>query len=346
MQKRQRKVVTLVDVAQAAGVSSATVSRVINGHSQVRDATRSRVNAAIERLDFSPNLAARMLAGAKEMRICLLYTNPSSSYLGELLLGAVTASSEVGASLVVEYVEEGVSTHYLRDKLLNQWDGIIVPPPICDFNSIQELVSDGSKPSVLLSSSMEVRRAHVMRIDDFLAARQVTEMLIAKGHREIAFIKGHPRQSVSESRYNGYIEAMSQVVENVRPDLIEQGFFTYRSGMDAAAKLLAQSDPPSAIFASNDDMAAGAIAAANKLGLSVPKELSVVGFDDSPMANSVWPPLTTVRQPVAEMAAEAVRIVRADFDNVGGSQQPLNVDMDHFIVERESVAAPHLRPQR
>ena len=338
--KSRKKSVTLADVAKDAGVAPITVSRVINGDEKVRDRTREKINASIKKLNYSPNIAARNLASGRPFRVCLLYGNPSSAYLGELLMGALEAASGFGARLVVERVEDTVSASDVAVNLRQNWDALIVPPPISDVSGIRKLVSEEDFPAVFISSATEPGRANEIRIDDQASSKQVTELLIERGHKRIGFVKGHPNQTVSEKRYEGFCRALNGAGLDVRSDYVKQGFFTYRSGLDATQELLDLPEPPTAIFASNDDMAAGALAAAAGKGMSVPRDLSVVGFDDSPIASTVWPNLTTVRQPVADMAAEAVSVVRKMWQSDASGVDFKTIVLAHHLVERDSVSVP------
>ena len=338
--KTRSKATTLSDVAKDAGVSPMTVSRVINGDHRVRSTTREKVTESIDRLKYTPNVAARNLAGVKSLRICVLYGNPSSAYLGELLMGALETASEVGANLIIERTDESVSASQIIEHFHRDWDALIVPPPISDVPGIRRLVASEEFPTVFISSATEPGRALEIRIDDYEAARQVTELLVEKGHRRIGFIKGHPNQTVSDMRYRGYCDALAEAGLKKDASLVTQGFFTYRSGLDAADELLEQSDRPTAIFASNDDMAAGVLASAARHGLSVPRDVSVVGFDDSPIATTVWPNLTTVRQPVAEMASQAVSMVVNALRTKSGKVEKDVVILDHHLIARDTVSSP------
>lgn len=338
--KTKSRSVTLADVAKHAGVSPMTVSRVINGDEKVKDTTRTRVNESIKALNYAPNIAARSLAGAKALRICLLYGNPSSAYLGELLMGALEAASDLGAHLIVERTDENITATEIAGHLGRDWDALIVPPPISDVAGIRRLVAKENFPTVFLSSATETGRANEIRIDDEAAAYQITQALFEKRHRKIGFVKGHPNQTASEQRFQGYLRALRENGLEADEDYIEQGFFTYRSGLDAGEALLSLSEPPTAILASNDDMAAGLLAAAARHGRSVPRDLSIAGFDDSPIATTVWPNLSTVRQPVAEMASKAVSLVWKLGQGKQSSMQVETIVLDHTLVERDSVSVP------
>lgn len=327
---------TISDVAKHAGVSTMTVSRVVNHDNKVREKTRILVENSIAALHYSPNVAAQNLAGGRPLRICILYGNPSSAYLGELLLGALEAASTAVANLIVERMDtENLTLDDLKLKFHKDWDAMIVPPPMCDIVGIRKLVAAENFPTIFISSARELGRANEIRIDDRLAARDVTQYLIGKGHENIAFIKGHPNQSVSKARFDGYRDALDDANIAFKSEYVEQGYFTYKSGRDAADILLSLLRPPTAIFASNDDMAAGVLASATRHGFQIPKDLAVVGFDDSPTASIVWPQLTTLRQPVAEMAAKAVEILTMDRRNDDVKMQSIILKYD--FIERAST---------
>jgi LacI family transcriptional regulator len=181
-----------------------------------------------------------------------------------------------------------------------------------------------------------------VRIDDYHAAREMTLHLISLGHTRIAFIKGQPTQTASAQRLAGFEAAMEESGLEVDPALVVQGYFTYKSGLEAAEKLLGRKRIPTAIFASNDDMAAAAISVAHRRALDVPGDLSVVGFDDTPIATTVWPELTTVRQPIAAMAEAAINLllhkIRRPKDR--HATQPVDHLVPYVLVKRDSVAAP------
>ena len=203
-----------------------------------------------------------------------------------------------------------------------------------DSIELRQLVEQNQIPAVFLLSADESGSVHQINIDDYHASREMTEFLISNGHTKIGFIKGDKSQSVSKQRLQGFRDACKAANIDVQKDYIQSGRFTYQSGQKAALKLLSLPSPPSAIFASNDDMAAGAIAAAAQLSLSVPNDIAIAGFDDSPIATIVAPPLTTIRQPVAEMAKQAVRAI---MDTGAHSGTPLVELATHEIVKRGST---------
>ncbi|MYN18125.1 substrate-binding domain-containing protein [Rugamonas sp. FT107W] len=338
---------TMIDVAKLAGVSPMTVSRVMNGDTRVREVTRNRVGKAVAALNYVPNQAARRLAGAPPIRVGFLYSNPSAGYLSELLVGLLNQASPNNVQLLVEKCEaDEQAADQARRMIANGIDGIILPPPLCDTpNLIDAIVASGT-PAVTVACGSPDDRVCAVSIDDFHAAHAMTNHLISLGHQRIGFIIGHPNQTASARRLAGFQAAIAEKRAQSGPELIVQGLFTYRSGLDAAETLLGLEQRPTAIFASNDDMAAATVAIAHRLGLDVPGDLTVAGFDDTALATTIWPELTTVRQPITDMAAAAVQFLvrQINAQRDGEDEAPEHVVMDYKLIRRQSDAAPRMRP--
>jgi len=351
--RRSGRVITIHDVAQHAGVSPMTVSRVINGESNVREETRARVAASVAALRYLPNQAARSLASADATHIGILYANPSANYLSEFLLGSLEQSSLSGCQLVIEKCEGAESeVEAIRRLVKGGIDGVVLPPPLCDSEESLKAVREAGISAVLVASGKPAPDMSAISINNFEAARAMTRHLLELGHRRIGFINGHPNQTATGQRFHGYVEAMTEAGLSVDADQVAQGYFTYRSGLEAAEKLL-DSGRPTAIFASNDDMAAATMAVAHRRGLDVPSDLAVTGFDDTPLAATVWPALTTIHQPIAEMAREAVRLLVEQIRSRRGGSEPqvMHKMLKFTLVKRESSAppegpAPDKRPPR
>jgi LacI family transcriptional regulator len=334
---------TIVDVARHAGVSAMTVSRVVNGETNVRDATRRRVTEAIRELGYSPNPAARSLASAQSLRIGLLYSNPSAAYLSEFLLGGLDQCSRSAIQLIVEKCDaEDAEQAAVDHMILSGVDGVILPPPLCDSHLIVEGLAAAGIPTVVVATGHPPASASAIRIDDRKAAETMTRHLIQIGHARIGFVRGHPNQTASGLRHEGYAAALAAAGLPLDPSLVVQGYFTYHSGLEAADALLDLPVPPTAIFASNDDMAAAAVAVAHRRGLDVPHDLTVCGFDDTALATTLWPELTTIRQPVAEMSRRAVLLLLDAIrrKTEGKPIQPAAEVMDFTLIQRQSDAAP------
>jgi LacI family transcriptional regulator len=342
--RRQSGQPTISDVARLAQCSPMTVSRVINNEASVREQTRAAVLDAIERLNYKPNRAARSLAGASQMRIALLYSNPSASYLSELLMGTLEQASRSDVHLVVERCEFDKDEERVVRRLIdNGIDGFLLPSPLCDEAALLDMLAEQGSCTVLIGPGKAHPDHAAVMIDEYQAAHDMTSHIIGLGHRRIGFIVGNPHQTASGQRLSGYLDAMKQAGLEVSDSLVMQGLFTYRSGYDAAVRLLDQPDAPTAIFASNDDMAAAVVAVAHRRHLDVPVDLSVCGFDDTAIASTIWPELTTIRQPIAEMARRAVDLLANELrGGRSGKVKPTHLTLDYTLVRRQSDAAPGL----
>lgn len=335
---------TIVDVAREAGVSIKTVSRVLNHEPGVHDSTRDQVLKVVEALRYRPKQSARSLAGGRSFLIGLLYYDPSASFVGSVQQGATLRCRELGYHLVVESLHNDapdLRQQIDRMVLALRPDGMILTPPLCDNPEVLAALRESGTPFVLMSPERDIDGVPSVRMDDTHAAEEITNLLLSLGHERIAFIKGPADQSASALRYAGFVNAMQAHGLAPDPELIQPGTFTFAGGRDAAHQLLSRRQRPTAVFASNDEMALGVLAAAQRLGLSVPGELSVAGFDDSPTAALVWPPLTTVRQPVAEMARAAVEMLvgRNKADAAAQPDADLHQVLAHELVVRDSTRA-------
>lgn len=331
---------TIYEVARRAGVSIKTVSRVVNGEQKVSAETRERVIAAVNHLNYRPNISARALAGSRSYLIGLYFDNPSLEYVSRVERGAMAACREAGFHLIVEELQADgpdVAERVRQSQAAVAMEGVILTPPLCDRMDILEALEAAGTPYVRIAPALDRERGDYVYLDDRRAAQEMTDYLLGLGHRRIAFIGGPADHLAAVQRRDGYLEAMraADLTDLVR---LEEGAFTFRSGSAAAVTLLEGPERPTAIFASNDDMALGVIMAARQLGIETPRDLSVVGFDDSPSAQVVWPQLTTVRQPVREMGQAAAELL------VGpraGRMEPVARQLPFEIIRRESSGPPH-----
>ncbi len=334
--------ITIKDVAQAAGVSFKTVSRVLNDEPNVREALRERVKAVAAELGYVPNVAARDLAGGRSFLIGLMFDNPSESYISKIQTGAITRCRTTGYYLIVEPLEPTDDAKRALDPILSRLrvDGLILTPPICDNAAVLEAIERAGVRYVRIAPDRDLPRAPCVTMDDVSAAYDMTQRLLALGHRRIAFIKGLPEHSATPRRLEGFQRAMGEAGVIIPPGHIEAGAFSFESGMVAAERLLALDQRPTAVFASNDDMALGVMWAAMRAGLSVPGHISVAGFDDSEPARMAWPQLTTIRQPIAEMGAAAVDLLIEANARGRGSRPVASRQLDYELIERGSTARP------
>jgi len=347
-ERRRRSAPTLDDVAKHAGVSSMTVSRVINGAPTVREATRRIVNAAIAELGYLPNEAARSLAGVKQIHIAMLYAKPSA-FIAEFLFGGLEQVKKHNAQFIIEKCGENSKASSEIERIVSDGaDGLLIAPPLADSDQVLDFVQSNEIPAVVVSSSHVRDSVCAVGIDAYRAAREMTRHLISLGHRRIGFIAGHPKHATSALRLAAYRDSMTEAGLAFTDEHIAQGDYTYRSGLDAAEQLLSLESRPTAIFASNDDMAAATVAIAHRHGLDVPADLSVCGYDDTPLATAVWPPLTTIHIPIAELSRAAadllVEAIRAK--QLGQKHSPKHVVLDYALIRRHSDAPPRMQRQR
>jgi len=336
-----RQSITIKQVAERAGVSLMTVSRVVNDKGLVKPATREKVQKAIEELNYRPNISARRLAGGKALFIGLVYHNPSPGYLTKILLGSLSACRRNGHHLLLEDLGERTPDSdpkaHARSLKAAGLDGVIITPPMSNNMPLIEAIEAAGLPIVRVAPEDIHTDKPRIAMDDVLAARQMLQHLVDQGHRRIGFVKGPHDHPSSRHRFEGFTAGMKENGIPLEECLIKTGDFTYRSGLDAGRVLLSHAEPPTAIFASNDDMAAGIVAAAHMMGLTVPDDVSVAGFDDTELATNIWPELTTVKQPIVEMSRKAVELLIAVIRN-----DPITINnyrglMDFELMSRDSV---------
>lgn len=328
------------DVAKLAGVSMMTVSRVLRNEEKVKEGTRKKVQNAIKKLEYTPNISARSLASSKSHLIAFLYQNPSEGYVGQLLIGTMKKAQMRGYSLVLNNLdgsEDDVSAALKELLESSRVDGLILTPPFSDSEAILDMLSSTGLPTVRISPERKDYPFPFVCMDETKAAFDMTNYLIDQGHTRIGFIKGHPDHSGSHLRYNGFMEAIKARQASMPDHYFTQGMFNYQSGFEAAEKLMQLEDRPTAIFAANDDMAAAALSAAQKHHLPVPEAISIVGFDDAPIATSIWPRLTTVRQPILEMAEMATDLLIDELTGKRDKSKPRQNTMDYQLAIRDTV---------
>lgn len=324
------------DVAEAAGVSIKTVSRVLNQEPNVRDETRKRVEHAVASLQYKPNLSARSLAGQRAYVVVLVYDNPSRNYLTEIQGGVLEACRARHFNLVLAPVESDHGDYLpgLVDLIdHSRADGIVLVPPLTDDMALLQQLQARAIPVASISPRTLDGRIGVT-LDERCAVRELVAHLVALGHRRIGHIKGPPQHGAAGWRQSGYREALKLAGIAYDPTLVVKGEFTFESGVRGANRLLDLPMPPTAIFAANDDMAAGVIRVAGERGLSVPRDLSVCGFDDTPLSRQLFPSLTTVRQPTSDMGRIATQeLLNALRDPSSAAM----VKMDYTLQLREST---------
>lgn len=329
---------TMQDVARRAGVSIKSVSRVINDEPHVSAKLRRRIELAIEASNYVPDLAARSLAGGRSFTIGVLFDNPSPNYTMKVQSGIYRACMEHKYHLRIDSLDTRCNDADLTKQLAallhnGRIDGFVLTPPISDNRLALDFLEQHNIHFSRLAPMVDALRSPAARMDDFGAAQEVADMLWSLGHRRFAIINGHESHGAAQARRSGFIGRLLELDPSIQ--VAEAcGAFDFIQGIEAGRELLAGDNRPTAIFAANDDSAVGAMVAIRELGLQVPDDISICGFDDSWTSMAVWPLLTTVRQPIEDMAYAAAKLV-IDRPSPGESHKILT--FDHTLVERTSV---------
>jgi LacI family transcriptional regulator len=345
---RRRQSVTIKHVAAEAGVSLQTVSRVINSEPNVRPAMQERVQAAIDKLGYVPSLAAQRMSGSRSYLILAIndrdrtiadwQARQGSDWVDQMLLGGMLKCAEYGYRMIFELVDTH-SDHVERELgaaiAALQPDGIILTPPHSENAQITGLLVDHKIPFARIGSKT-AGPGIAMTMGDENSARLATGHLIALGHRQIAFVAGSEEYSLSQRRLDGWRDAMA-AAGLAADDLCARGDFSYASGVAAATALLARSPRPTAIIASNDQMALAVLDTATKTGLRVPEDLSLVSFDNTPVVRFSNPQLTAVDQPIAAIFSKAVELLIRN-GHAPAPEQPVVIASS--LVVRGSTAPP------
>lgn len=336
----ERGRITINDVARLANVSKKTVSRVINKSPSVRDETRKRVEAVIAEYGFKPDPQARALAFRRSFLICLAYDNPSPQYVVNMQRGILDVLEGTDYQLVLHPVDRSDPDHQDRIRRFiesHRPTGVIMPPSVSEDDTIADMLSALGCDYVRIASVELDEPERMVRTHDAKGAAHAARHLATLGHKRIAHIHGPKTFRSAHERLFGFREGLSEFGLELSNDLTVEAGYTYDSGVQAADQLLARVDRPSAIFAGNDEMAIGIYTSARKAGLKVPEDLSIVGFDDTPMAARIWPPLTTVRLPIREMGREAaLSLLHAVSENGKRRRESFTPE----IIVRESTTKP------
>lgn len=330
---------TINDIARLSGVSKKTVSRVINKSPALSTKTREHVERIIAEVGYVPNPQARALALRRNFVIAIIHDNPNAQMLVNVQKGMLEAIAGSDFGLMVQPVDRNSPTIKadIRAFLERQRPyGVMLLPPISQDDDLAQMCRDMGTRFVRMGSVALDDPEHSVTSNDRPAARAAVNYLIEAGHKRIAFIEGPPGFLSASERRAGYEEAMLAAGLAIDPALIQSGSYTFESGVLAGTALINGADRPTAIMASNDAMAIGAMTAARRHQIDIPRELSIVGFDDTPSSSHVWPALTTVRWPISAMAKVAALklIAGPEAKAVKDSWLPSE------LIERDSVAAP------
>ena len=284
----------------------------LNHEPKVRESTQERVQRAMELLNYSPNTSARRLAGKRSYLLGLLYDNPGNNYITNIQLGALAACREDHYDILIYpcNYKDAKLPEQIRNMFRNvRVDGLLLTPPICDVEAVSQVLRQIDAPNVVISQGASNGSRWSVGTNDQEICAKMVHHLAELGHRRIAFVRGDPDHHAIEKRFEGFLEGMQQCGIETFPEYHLKGSNVFASGIACGRQLLELGTPPTAVFCANDDMAAGVMNVAHEKGLSIPADLSVAGFDDTPLASQTWPPLTTVRQPINDMASLATRFL-------------------------------------
>ena len=333
---------TINDIARLANVSKKTVSRVINESPFVREETRTRIAEIIRSTGFTPDPQARGLAFRRSYLIGLVYDNPNAPYVINVQEGALAALRRVGYELVVHPCDRN-GPEFLSDirQLVSRQklDGMLLLPPVSESAALADMLQDIHCPYVRILSAALDEPQNLVQSMDRQSAAEVAEHLAKLGHTRIAMIIGPPTYRSSQERLAGFSNALADRGLTLAPDYIAEGAYTFESGAACAEMLLSRAPRPTAIFAGNDETAAGVYRTAYLRGLRIPHDLTVIGFDDSPLASRLCPSLTTMRQPIRDMGRLAAEKLIAKISRTPGPSTAATTVFPHLVV-RESSGRP------
>ena len=329
---------TMKDVAQRAGVSPSTVSHVINETRFVSQQLRDRVLHAMRELNYQPSAVARSLRTKRTQVVALVIPDITNPYFPEVARGVQDVAEENEYSVILCNTDRvrGRELRFLK-ALRGQWvDGLILNPSEVTFGDLQDL-QDAQIPVVLIGSQIDHPDLDVVMVNNVQGAYDAVSHLIDLGHRRIGLVGGQRAASSGEQRFQGYIRALADHDIPVDEEIITEGRFTREGGYESMKRLLALQSPPTAVFASSDVMAIGALMAIQEQGLQVPNDVSLVGFDDIAEASTTTPKLTTVSQPKYQTGEVAAQLL---FDRVEGASpgERQKIVLSHQLVIRDSTA--------
>lgn len=332
--------ITVSDIAARAGVSVMTVSRALSGKGYVAEATRERVLAMAQAMGYVANLGAKALKGGRTHVLGLLVTDFESPVVAAIINAISRVVKQAGMDLIIYDIAPnagGQARPEVVPLLSSLCDGLLLILPGQHAEQLEHFQRT-ELPVVLVNYWRAPTPLPVVRADNYEGAYALTRHLLDLGHRRIAFVRGTAYSGQSQERERGYTVALAQAGLAPAPELVVEGNFGQRSGFEQGLQLLDLAEPPTAVFCANDLMALGLLDAARARGLQVPKDLSLVGFDDIPAAAHTHPALTTVQQDYEQLGGSAVRLLLQQIE--AGVQRGIRVELQSSLVIRESTAVP------
>ncbi len=335
--------VTINDVAKLAGVSMKTVSRVINKEPSVRKKTYDIVMDAVNTLNYQPNLAARNLAGTSSFTVGLVYDNPNAYYVIDMQNGVLSRCKEEGYELVIHpcsYTDSNMEADFKTMIKRSRLAGLVLTPPLSEQNSIIDMLDEMGihYVRVLSGRPTDEDQDTCIYVNDYEAAYEITSHLLSLGHKNIGFLCGDKEHKSTTERLEGYQAALKDHNITLNNALVYEGQYSFESGVEGAKALLGENNPlkVTALLGGNDEMAAGALFASRLMGIEIPEQLSITGFEDSPFSRQTWPKLTTAHQANDVISQHAARLLFRKTRGARNQDKDIITTFTPSLVIRES----------
>jgi LacI family transcriptional regulator len=333
---------TITDIARLAGVSKKTVSRVINHSGLVKPETRDRILRIVEEHDYRPDPQARALALRRSQLIAFISNQPNPQYIVSMQNGVLEAVSGTSYQIVIRPCDRSSPTLYdeIEELVTHQkLFGVILTPSISEDDKLVGLLRQLKCPYVRIAAVSLDTPENMIETHDYVGAAEAARHIANLGHTRIAHIKGLDTFLSAKERLRGFRVGLAEFGLNVEDRYLLTGGYTFESGITCAKQLIEMDEPPTAVFCGNDEMAVGVYKAARDAGVSIPEDLSVIGYDDSPMSERIWPTLTSVRLPIEHMGRIATQLLVSNHDRMS-MEPPQAVSVMPSLVVRESTAPP------
>jgi LacI family transcriptional regulator len=333
---------TITDIARMAGVSKKTVSRVINHSGQVKEETRERIAKIVKLHGYQPDPQARALALRRSTLVALISNQPNPQYVVDIQGGILEGMKHTSYQLVIRPCDRSSPT--LHDDICEivqhqKLFGVILTPSISEDDELIGRLRQLGCPYVRIAAVSLDTPENMIETHDYVGAAEAARHIAGLGHQRIAHIRGPDTFLSASERLRGFRVGLAEFGMRVDERYLMDGGYTFESGMECGKNLLAMKQPPTAVFAGNDEMAVGVYQAVRQAGLRIPEDLSIVGFDDAPIATRIWPTLTTVRLPIVHMGRVAAQLLVSNHDRMAMEPPSATSVMPRLIV-RESTASP------
>ena len=343
VRRNSGKKLTITDIARLAGVSKKTVSRVINRSGQVKGVTREKILKVVEEHGYIPDPQARALALRRSELIALIWDQPNPAYAVDMQLGILEGLAPTHYQLVIRPCDRSLRSLHndICDLVQHQkFFGVILTPSISEDEKLVDRLRQIECPYVRIAAVALDSPANMIETHDHVGAAEAARHIAGLGHRRIAHIRGPSTFLSSKERLRGFRVGLAEYGLTILKPYLLRGAYTFESGLKCGEHLLSLPEPPTAVFAGNDAMAVGVYQAVRRAGLRVPEDLSIVGYDDSPIATHIWPLLTTVRLPIRMMGRTAAQLLVSNHDRAAMEPPPTTSVMPSLVVRGSTDSPP------